>query len=82
MSTVLICPCCGNGYDEFYPGMSRKFKAYQMKIRRSERKRIQAALSAAAQEARSRTPGEGGNEDPWVGGVSAMLSEARRAVRR
>ncbi len=82
MSTMLTCPCCGNGYDEFYPGMSQKFKAYEMRIRRDERKRIQAALSSAAQEARSRTPGEGGSEDPWVGGVFAMLGEARRAVRK
>lgn len=82
MTTTLICPCCGNGYDEFYPGMARKFKAHVMKVRRQERQRIREALSKAYQVVKGLTPGAGGPEDEWIHAARNMYEAALQATRR
>lgn len=85
MSSTTTCFRCGSVHtssEKNLPKLHRQMKAHDMKVIRAERARIRKALKSEMKDAKSLTPGEGTNEDPWIGAVSCMYHGALRVVRR
>lgn len=80
-TTCFRCGATHCSTDRDLSRVHRSMKKHDMDIIRKERARIRAALTEGAKIARSLTPGAGGTQDEWWGGVGSMLYHARRAVR-